>query len=428
MKKMKFLFVIPFVLCYITSSFAQVELDNYYDHNGPKFFFDFSTLGKQQSSDYNQIEFYLEIVYDELQFLKVGDGYEASYEVSIIFKDDDGDQVDGHILKETINVENYDDTNRRDKFSKLDKTFELEPGEYEFSINLQDLESESSSKLEGKFKVKKYNEDKIDASEIVFIQNIKPDSTGNLTYTPQVTNTFKGLVDTSMAYFEIYNPQNLDQVKIEYVIDGDKTKIKIKKEYTKKLDGYLTKEFIPIPVDSLIHDKYKLEIKIQGKDDVKIEKNFYARWRELPQSAKDLDTAIEQIKYISTKKEWQALKKAKGNKKLEEYKKFWKRHDPTPGTELNEAMEAHYQRIDFANQNFSVMRREGWKTDMGMIYILLGAPDDIDRNAYPQSTKPYELWYYYWLNRRFDFMDYSGFGDYRLIDPLSIYEIQRYLR
>jgi hypothetical protein len=34
------------------------------------------------------------------------------------------------------------------------------------------------------------------------------------------------------------------------------------------------------------------------------------------------------------------------------------------------------------------------------------------------ETKPYEVWEYYELNRRYVFVDESGFGDYRLLYPI----------
>ena len=182
-------------------------------------------------------------------------------------------------------------------------------------------------------------------------------------------------------------------------------------------------------VDSLEHDSYNVKIKvIAGKEEDKTEKTFYVRWEGLPSNAQDLETAIEQVKYIATRGEWKRLDKASDDNKIKEFKEFWLRHDPTPGTELNEAMEAHYGRIEYANQYFSVMQREGWKTDMGMVFIILGSPDDIERNAYPRYSKPYEIWRYYRYNRELLFYDHTGFGEYRLSTPFSIYEFQRYLQ
>ena len=55
---------------------------------------------------------------------------------------------------------------------------------------------------------------------------------------------------------------------------------------------------------------------------------------------------------------------------------------------------------------------------MGMVYIIFGEPSEIERHPLEMDTKPYEVWNYFELNREFIFVDYSGFGDYRLITPI----------
>jgi len=142
-----------------------------------------------------------------------------------------------------------------------------------------------------------------------------------------------------------------------------------------------------------------------------------------------LDVAIEQLQYIASRKEMKKLRNAPKDKKKEYFDAFWKAKDPTPGTETNELMDEYYRRVEFANQHFSGFR-EGWKTDMGMIYILFGPPNDVERQPFNVEANPfyeteiyaYEIWYYYDLNRRFIFADHQGFGDYRLENPMAIYD------
>ena len=71
----------------------------------------------------------------------------------------------------------------------------------------------------------------------------------------------------------------------------------------------------------------------------------------------------------------------------------------------------------FAEENFSRGTSNGWRSDMGMIYILFGRPDDISRSMNPQQSYNYETWYYYQINEEFRFVDDFGFGDYRLRSP-----------
>ena len=102
--------------------------------------------------------------------------------------------------------------------------------------------------------------------------------------------------------------------------------------------------------------------------------------------------------------------------KKEKFIKFWKQRDPSPATTENEIMNEYYKRIRYSNEHFSGFM-DGWKTDMGMVFILFGPPNDIERHPFEIQSKPYEIWYYYEINRTFVFVDETGFGDYRLLTP-----------
>jgi len=53
--------------------------------------------------------------------------------------------------------------------------------------------------------------------------------------------------------------------------------------------------------------------------------------------------------------------------------RFWKVRDPEPSTPKNEFREEHYRRINYANLWFGRgTPTQGWRTDMGRIYIKLG--------------------------------------------------------
>jgi len=95
-------------------------------------------------------------------------------------------------------------------------------------------------------------------------------------------------------------------------------------------------------------------------------------------------------------------------------KEFWKRRDTDPDTEGNQFKTLYFERIKEANRLFT-SGREGWLTDRGRIFILLGPP--INKSLYPfgDSTVPYsrpqEIWHY--PDFPVIFVDYQGTGDYQ---------------
>lgn len=106
---------------------------------------------------------------------------------------------------------------------------------------------------------------------------------------------------------------------------------------------------------------------------------------------------------------------------------FWKKRDPNLQTPVNEFKQEYYKRIAIANKFFSVSGIQGWKTDRGRIFILMGPPSEIQRNMKPMGSVftmfsgPSEIWSY-WntskpklpYNVEFMFVDKFGTSQYTL--------------
>ncbi len=426
---MSYKFFIALILATAVSLFAQTEMSTSYDMNKIPLHIDTAVMAAPDNLEKARFHIYTSIEFDDLQFVKVGDGFEAAYELSAVILQDK-EQINGRIWKEEIFVKTYDQTNKKAVYHQSEQSFLLDPGKYTVSVMAEDLESGRSNKYDTEIKVENFKKQNLSLSDVVFLASDNPDSITNKNTAPIISDRSKGFRGEILAYFEIYNPKQQNQVSIEYSMYGHSSKEKLEGEYAKTLNSYRAAEILKIPADSLLVDRYTLEIKIKGdKGKDKIKKTFFVRWDGMPKMVTDINQAIEQLRYVATRKEWKKLQNTPDEKKSQAFKAFWKAHDPTPGTEQNEAMEAHYARVEYANRHFSVMNREGWQTDRGMVYILLSAPDEVDRNVFPKYSRyPYEVWHYYGINRYFEFYDPTGFGDYRLATPMSIYEIQRLMR
>ena len=76
-------------------------------------------------------------------------------------------------------------------------------------------------------------------------------------------------------------------------------------------------------------------------------------------------------------------------------KAFWQLRNPDANSETNSYKEEHYKRLAYVNAHFGNARYEdGWRTEMGRIYIILGAPKQ--RAAYHEQAnlRPMEIWFY----------------------------------
>jgi GWxTD domain-containing protein len=144
----------------------------------------------------------------------------------------------------------------------------------------------------------------------------------------------------------------------------------------------------------------------------------------------------EDVVYIISPEERTAFLQLETNEEREQFiEQFWLRRSSNPDMPDNDFKEEHYRRIAYANEHFA-SGIPGWKTDRGRIYIIWGAPDEIESHptggTYDRpmeegggstTTYPWERWRYRYLegiqeNVELEFVDPSGSGEYHLtMDP-----------
>ena len=140
------------------------------------------------------------------------------------------------------------------------------------------------------------------------------------------------------------------------------------------------------------------------------------------------DSFYETARFIMTKEENEIYRHLPDNAAREEFiEEFWKKRDPTPGTEENENKEEFEERIRFANKWFKEYSRgRGWDTQRGRILLQLGFPDrrefgdaeDIVRTGLPRNQGalitskpiPMEIWSYYTYGLVLVFADKNDTG------------------
>ncbi len=89
---------------------------------------------------------------------------------------------------------------------------------------------------------------------------------------------------------------------------------------------------------------------------------------------------------------------------------FWRRR--LPGER-----EEYLSRVAHANANFTVMARDGYRSDRGRVVITYGQPDDKERHPNETDSRPYEIWSYHNIQGGviFVFVQRNQAGDYDLV-------------
>jgi len=103
----------------------------------------------------------------------------------------------------------------------------------------------------------------------------------------------------------------------------------------------------------------------------------------------------DEVVYIITPAEKKVFSKLESDRERNNFiEEFWRQRDPTPGTPRNEFREEHYLKIDYANRTFGRGTPvEGWRTDRGKFYIMLGRPVSVEKYS-TFDIHPIEIWYY----------------------------------
>src|ERR1700730_471261 len=163
--------------------------------------------------------------------------------------------------------------------------------------------------------------------------------------------------------------------------------------------------------------------------------------QKMKKTLKELDNSFktwlnEDVTYIISPEERTAFLQLATNEEREQFiEQFWLRRSSNPDMPDNDFKEEHYRRIAYANEHYA-SGIPGWKPDRGRIYIIWGAPDEIESHptggTYDRpmeegggstTTYPWERWRYRYLegiqeNVELEFVDPSGSGEYHLtMDP-----------
>jgi len=417
---MKSLFKIICCFLLVTAAFAQPEKQDKEIKFNPKakFFEDYLNFASTEEGK-TRLDVFIQVPYSEIQFVKTTGGFESKYNLTVsVFDEDKDNLLVEKSWSEKIIAKDFEQTISKTNYNLSLRSFELTPGKYLMRTAFEDVDSRKEYAVENMVIVRKM-EHEFALSDIMLISK-QSVVEGSNRIIPNVSRNVAAKKDGMPFFFEVYSSLPRE-IKIEFsVSDNGKEKF-YKEELIQQIDSGRTQIFHNIKNVDLGLGNYILMADVKDdKNDLVIStlKNFISRWMGVPSSIRDLDKAIAEMVYIATGSELDEINDAKSKEeKIQKYLTYWKKKDPDPQSEENPVFDEYYRRVVFANENFSHYI-EGWRTDRGMVFIILGAPNNIDRHPFEYDSKPYEVWEYYELNKNFVFLDETGFGDYRLITPL----------
>jgi len=124
-------------------------------------------------------------------------------------------------------------------------------------------------------------------------------------------------------------------------------------------------------------------------DDSQLGQSLLVRDAQFPKISK-MESLIESLRYLATEEEY--MKMTSSFNKKEMFDEFWLNNTKSEA-KARRAIKEYYTRVKNANLLFTTYK-DGWKTDMGMIYIIYGPPGKVfikDSGIMWIYNKTYEL-------------------------------------
>lgn len=409
------------ILCMVAmSATAQVEMQRPYSNTAAHFYF--VMLNFESPGNKSRFDFYFQVPYSQLRFTKTGDEFSSAFTVSIRLIDGDDNTAYEKSWEEKATSRSYDETTSKNVLYSSQQHFVVAPGEYTAKVAVTERETGESVEESKHVVARNYANNTPSMSDVMVLAG-SSSSGSRFVIIPNVQGNIISKSDSFEVFYEIY-PHGHDTLYAATGITGAKNRVLYARTARINSTDSVTRVFESIPKKSLQMGYYLLSVglrSINAADAPVLDKSssfISIRYPELPPTITNLDNAADQMLFIARSSTIDSIKSAPdAATKLERFISFWKRYHSNFSPDGRASMEEYYNRVAYANKRFTHFFA-GWKSDRGMVYILFGPPDNVERHPFNVNSKPYEVWQYYSKNRQFLFLDESGFGNYRLLNPI----------
>ena len=332
MKNLYFFLCIIFI---VGNLFAQDDLVKNSELTPNKFNYEYLDFRSDQANK-TRVDVFLQVPYNEIQFIKKGDEFEANYTATVsIFDKDKEKLIAEKIWNEKVATKDFTQTTSPHNFNMSLRSFELLPGEYTFRSAFEDKDSRKTYSKEDVVKVRDVSSN-FAISDLMLVEK-KTVVNGENKILPNIKKQVSARQGGLLIFYEIYSDTN-SVFQIEYDI-SDKNDIVVSDKTMKQLKKGTNQIFYTVPDSTISMGNYEVSVTLRDIEDHDLASSkqpFISRWVGFPSTAKDLTEAIEQLVYIASPSEMKYIREGKTkDEKIERFKEFWKKKDPVPSTEEN---------------------------------------------------------------------------------------------
>jgi len=358
----------------------------------------------QVTESLQRLELSYEIPFSAVVFTRDTPGYVARFTMRMSCADNRGEQLTADDWEHSVRLQDYDSTMRMQSVYAGRETLRVAMRPLVVDVAFDDRHSERAQSW--RFK--------IDPPR--FVSDLRLELGGRAVLEAR---------DTLRLFFETYDhDQELDSCRVR-VVQG--RRVFGVHRVTVAHDSWRQAHRWELPLTALEDGKYEVQVEgssrrlktpIVKKAGFQVGSSFF-------HSERAYQEKVNQLLYIATPAEQQALRKALPADRESLWASIWKGKDRTPTTARNETEEDYFRRIGYAIEHFGHGDR-GYKSDRARVYVKLGPPDNIESVPFESHSNAYEVWYYYGQNLKLTFLDQNGFGEFKLVDPQDLFQNQEW--
>lgn len=414
-----FKYAVPVCLAALSAS-AQVEMQRPYYNTAPHYYF--QVLNFKSADSLSRMDFYFQIPHSRLHFIRTGSEFVSPFTISLRMIAAKDKTVFLDSWKETAICKVYDETVAEDILCSSQRHFTVTPGEYTLEVIVTEAETGESVSEARRLVARDYSLPGPSMSDVMIL-TASSVAGGKHVIVPNVRGNVVSPADSFQLFYEVYSGGRSPLYTTTTIAGKDNQILYSRRSMIPHGDAAL-RIFDDIPKSSLPMGQYSLTVRLHHSADDRSPalaaavSRFSIAYPELPPTITDLDRAADQMMYIAGSSTIDSIKSSPdAAAKLEKFISFWRNYHSNFSPDGKTSMREYYNRVAYADKEFRHFF-EGWKSDRGMIYILFGPPDNVERYPFNPDTKPYEIWHYYSKAHHFLFVDETGLGDYRLRNPI----------
>jgi len=237
-----------------------------------------------------------------------------------------------------------------------------------------------------------------------------------------------------------------------YIADADSSKpVESTRKYMRRNAGSVIPILTTLPLADVVQGEYNIVLEARTRDNelfAKVEhpikrnkkeavdvlslmerEDISATWVSKFDTKASIYDYVHSVGPIATQQEKAMLSNSFRDFETSELKylrsfmyAFWESRSPGDG---ENSWLAYKEKVDFVNEEFGTMNKEGFESDRGRVYLQYGPPNDLTDRANEPSSYPYQIWRYYktdqFNNVRFVFYDPTLMAeDYQLLHSEGI--------